>query len=243
MPATWIGAAAGNFQPGRPNGLQPQAIVIHIMDGSLGGTDSWFNDPRAKVSAHYGVGKAGAVHQYVKESDTAFHAGIIDAPTWRSIKPDANPNFYTIGVEHEGFAAEAYPWPQPQLEASLTLVAAIAARWNIACDEDHIVPHHAIRRGKTCPGIHFALADYVGRLNRTAPLAAAPAQSLHALSALRVRARPTTASQLVRVAAAGEALVATGPVAVGERVSGNALWYRLADGYVWAGATDRPEGG
>src|SRR5271163_203896 len=100
----WIGCAKGNYQTGRPGQFQPEAVVIHIMEGTLKGTDSWFNDPRAKVSAHYGIGTGGLVHQYVKEADTAFHAGIVDRPTWPLLKPRVNPNYYTIGIEHEGMS-------------------------------------------------------------------------------------------------------------------------------------------
>ena len=44
----WIGAHQLNFSRGRA-GYNPEAVVIHIMDGSLIGTDSWFNDPRSRV--------------------------------------------------------------------------------------------------------------------------------------------------------------------------------------------------
>src|SRR4051812_28530968 len=104
--ADWKGAHPANFSGGRA-GFRPEAIVIHVMDGTLAGTDSWFNDPRSRVSAHYGVGKAGQVHQYVKEIDAAHHAGVVNAPCWPLIKRGhsgsgfINPNFYTIGVEHE----------------------------------------------------------------------------------------------------------------------------------------------
>jgi N-acetylmuramoyl-L-alanine amidase len=101
--AIWTGAHPGNFRTGR-RGYRPEAVVIHIMDGSLIGTDSWFNDPKSSVSAHYGIGRKGEVHQYVKEIDSAFHAGTVDRPEWKLIKRKRegggfiNPNFYTIGI-------------------------------------------------------------------------------------------------------------------------------------------------
>jgi len=164
MAGAWIGCARGNFRIGRAGGFQPEAIVIHIMDGTLLGTDAWFNNPVAQVSAHYGVGKDGDIHQYVEEKDTAFHAGKVERPSWRLIKPRTNPNFYTIGVEHEGRGNDAYPWPDKQLAASLELVAEIAKRWKIPCDSDHVIPHHWIRETKPCPGTHFDHDDYVRRL-------------------------------------------------------------------------------
>ena len=86
MQRNWIGCAADNFRKGR-YGLEPKAIVIHVIVGSLESAGMTFRDPRSSVSAHYGVGKSGYVHQYVEEADTAFHAGIVVDPTWRLIDP------------------------------------------------------------------------------------------------------------------------------------------------------------
>ena len=36
--------------------FKPELIVLHIMDGTLSGTDSWFADPSSQVSSHYGIG-------------------------------------------------------------------------------------------------------------------------------------------------------------------------------------------
>ena len=75
--------AAANFAHGR-NGLKPQGIVIHLMDGTLLGTDAWFlNGNRGSVSsAHYGIGKTGEIHQYVKDEDRAYHAGNVASASW-----------------------------------------------------------------------------------------------------------------------------------------------------------------
>lgn len=251
MPAAtdlvWIGANVANFQTGRPSGFRPEAIVIHIMDGTLAGTDAWFNDPRSQVSAHYGVGRAGEVHAYVKETDTAFHAGTVDRPSWKGLKPGINPNFYTVGLEHEGLSGGAYPWPDAQLAASLALARQIAARWGIPLDADHIVPHHEIRAGKTCPGANFDLGDYVRRLAAAPPPPPPPVAAadfaVRAMTTLRVRSAPTTAATIVRVLARADSWTVTGTVA-GEEVEGNALWYAgAAAEFVWAGGTDHPNGG
>ena len=37
-----------NFMPGRPGGLHPAAIVIHISEGSLASADAWFDNAAAK---------------------------------------------------------------------------------------------------------------------------------------------------------------------------------------------------
>jgi len=149
MQCDWIGAAAENFRKGR-HGLEPKAIVIHIIVGPLESAGLTFRDPRSSVSAHYGVGKSGSVHQFVQETDTAFHAGIVVRPTWKLIDPAVHPNFYTVGVEHEGQPQDA--WPDEQYHASAALVREIAGRWKIPLDRDHIIMHREIRASKTCPG-------------------------------------------------------------------------------------------
>src|SRR5215475_7550090 len=124
MDKTFIGAAPGNFRSGRALNFKPEAIVIHIAVGSLASVDAQFNNPRSSVSAHYCVAKSGNVHQYVHETDTAFHAGIIVNPNWSLLKPDVNPNFYTVGIEHEGMPEDI--WPESQLAASSSLVREVA---------------------------------------------------------------------------------------------------------------------
>ena len=146
-----------NFFAGRKN-YTPIAIVIHIMEGTLDGTDAWFQNQDSKQSAHFGIGKTGEVHQYVLQSDAAWHAGRVNAPTWKMIqlsndtnKPGyINPNFYTIGIEHEG--DENTDWTNEMYQSSSYLIAAIAKRWNIPIDRDHIIGHHEIYSLKTCPG-------------------------------------------------------------------------------------------
>jgi len=68
----------------------------------------------------------------------------------RLLKPGVNPNFYTIGIEHEGKPDDV--WPDAQIAASAALVGEVAARWKIPLDNMHVIPHHQIRSTKTCPG-------------------------------------------------------------------------------------------
>jgi hypothetical protein len=249
----FIGAHPLNFSSGRA-GFRPEAIVIHIMDGTLIGTDAWFNDPRSRVSAQYGVGKSGEIHQYVKETDSAHHAGVVDHPRWPLIKRGRdgrgfiNPNFYTIGVEHEGKGLNTATWPTAQFDASVGLVAEIAQRWSIPVDEQHIIPHRDIRSSKPdCPGRGISLADYVAAVGTAAPAPPpVPAPTLVSLSVrilrpANIRPSPDTQNPAQRVVIAGDRFDATALV-VGEAIRGNAKWLRNADDeYVWAGNTDHPD--
>ncbi|MDT3395601.1 peptidoglycan-binding domain-containing protein [Streptomyces sp. B1866] len=60
-------------------------VVVHIMDGSYGGTDSWFRNPDAEASAHFGTSRAGALCQWVDTADRAWaQAG--GNRTWLSVE-------------------------------------------------------------------------------------------------------------------------------------------------------------
>jgi N-acetyl-anhydromuramyl-L-alanine amidase AmpD len=148
-----------NFWAGR-KGYRPEGVVIHIIDGTLVGTDSWFANPASQVSAHYGVGRTGEVHQYVKEEDTAWHAGRVDAPVWKLIKPNINPNLYTIGIEHEGKPEDV--WTDAMKQSSAELVREICQRWQIPIDRNHIVGHFEIFSKKpNCPARDKKIIDEI----------------------------------------------------------------------------------
>lgn len=242
MTKTFIGCAAVNFRRGRPPGFQPEAIVIHIGEGSLRSIDQHFNDPGSRVSAHYCVGKAGGIHQYVDEQDTAFHAGNIDQPSWTGLKPGSapgtfiNPNFYTIGIEHEGFADDA--WPEAQLAASAALVAEVAARWKIPLDQDHVIRHHQIRFIKSCPGNVIKISDILGRISGAAPPAMSPVTTV---SNLRLRGGAPSLAAPVMGTIPAHTIVEVSTVVHGDTVNGNNRWYSDGLGnFLWAGGTDQP---
>jgi len=88
------------------------------------------------------VGKKGEILQWVEEADTAWGNGRVYKPTWRLVDSKMNPNLYSISVEHEGVAG--HTWTPEQYAADVELIRAIAARWNIPLDRDHIVIHSEI---------------------------------------------------------------------------------------------------
>lgn len=146
--------ALGNFTVGR-HGHVPIAIVIHIQDGTQPGTDAWFNNSAAKVSAHYAVAKDGTISQYVSDKDTAYANGTLDRPSWPVIAPGGqfagmNPNPFTLSIEHEGKDGDTLTGEQAS--SSEWLIEKLCSTWGIPLDEAHVIPHHAIRFDKTCPG-------------------------------------------------------------------------------------------
>ncbi len=168
----WKGSP--NFAAGR-KGLKSEAVVIHIIDGSLEGADSWFANPISQVSAHYGIGKNGEAHQYVKEEDTAWHAGRVDNPSWSLIKPNVNPNLYTIGIEHEGNSSDQ--WPDAMKRASASLIREICDRWQIPIDRNHIIGHYQIFSKKpNCPAVDKRIIDELVALAAAQQNPAVPSQ-------------------------------------------------------------------
>ena len=152
----WKGSP--NFWSGR-KGYHPEAVVIHIMDGTLVGTDAWFANPNSQVSAHFGIGKKGEIHQYVKEEDTAWHAGRIDNSNLKFIKPNnVNPNLYTIGIEHEGKPDDV--WTDAMKQASAALIREVCSKWQITIDREHIIGHYQIFSKKPdCPAKNKQIID------------------------------------------------------------------------------------
>jgi N-acetylmuramoyl-L-alanine amidase len=99
--ARWIGS------PNVGGAMGPVAMfVVHVMQGTLSSCDNWFQNPNAQVSAHFGVGKAGEVHQYVDTSRVAWS--------------NCNYNGCAISIEHEGLSGERLT--APQLTASVALL-------------------------------------------------------------------------------------------------------------------------
>jgi len=127
----------------------PKVIVNHATaNSSLSALNSWFNNPQAKVSAHFGVGKDGTVVQYVDETQMAWHAGHSE---WMGRE---NVNWFSLGIELVNRNDGTDPYPEAQHKANVALNAYLCVKWDIPPDADHIVTHRAISghlTGKTDP--------------------------------------------------------------------------------------------
>lgn len=142
-------APTPNFTRGR-QGHRILGLVLHVMEGTMAGTRSWFASPQSRVSAHYGIGRDGSLVQWVDDGDTAWHAGVVQSPTWPLLVPGVNPNLVTIGIEHEGRAGDG--WTPPMLDTSARLVAHLCRTHGLALGEAVLPYHREIRADKTCPG-------------------------------------------------------------------------------------------
>lgn len=135
MTIKWIGAHKNNFGVGR-DGKQVNKVILHWIVGSLESADATFAKSDRLASAHYGIGD-NEIHQYVKEEDTAWHAGNLTV------------NKESIGIEHEG--GPDLPVSEATIQTSIQLVTDLCRRYNIPADKDHIKRHSDIKATQ-CPG-------------------------------------------------------------------------------------------
>lgn len=114
-----------NFSKGR-QGYLVRRIILHTYDGRGTSLFNWFNNPESRTSAHYAVFKNGTVEQYVKENNTAWHAGTAT----NSNRP--NNNLESIGIEHQDDGRPSDNSRTEALyEASAKLIADICERRGI----------------------------------------------------------------------------------------------------------------
>src|SRR5712671_6981663 len=160
----------------RPTGVLPELIVVHgisLPPGEFGGPwiDRLFVNTLPqdahpyfaevgplRVSSHLVVRRDGAVTQYVKFTDRAWHAGK------SSFEGREACNDYSIGIELEGTDTLAYEGAQYHT-LSLVIAALCAAYPRLSADR--VVGHSDIAPGrKTDPGPAFDwpyARDLIGR--------------------------------------------------------------------------------
>lgn len=133
MSIKWVGASSGNFTEGR-QGKAVSKIILHWIVGTLESADATFQNPARDASAHYGIGD-DEIHQYVKDEDTAWHAG-----NW-------NVNLESIGIEHEGgymLNGKRVKPSEKTHQTSAQLVYDLCKKYGIPIDRSHILKHNEV---------------------------------------------------------------------------------------------------
>lgn len=117
---------------GSRNGVPIDRIIIHDTEGPFQQSIDYL--VQNGTSAHYILRSAdGFAVQLVAESEAAYHAGNLAY------------NRRSIGIEHEGYMADAIHWYTPEmLDASARLVADICKRHSISADRTHIIGHSEV---------------------------------------------------------------------------------------------------
>ncbi len=126
---------------GSPNfdARAPQAIVLHhtTMDGAQAALRTLqTGNAQGRVSAHYLVGRDGALYQLVSEDHRAWHAGASRWGGWRDL------NSASIGIELDNTGIE--PFPAPLVDTLIALLQDITRRHGIA-------PHAVLAHGDIAP--------------------------------------------------------------------------------------------
>ncbi|MET8679505.1 N-acetylmuramoyl-L-alanine amidase [Streptomyces sp. NPDC004647] len=129
--ARWKPANPANYtRAHRPSRYPIQFIVVHVTQVNYADTIQTFQDPTAKVSAHYVVRSAdGHIGQCVHDKDVGWHAGNWDY------------NTRSIGIEHEGWVDRPEYFTDAMYESSATLAAYLCEAYGIPKDRDHIIGH------------------------------------------------------------------------------------------------------
>lgn len=122
--AQWLPITVNHSAGGQE---QVRGVVLHVMAGTLAGTDSWFRNPRAQASSHFGTGRAGQLRQWVDTADRAWAQGAGNR-TW-------------LSIENEGRGGDTLT--EPQLDACARVLAWAHTRYGVPLQ----VASHPTERG------------------------------------------------------------------------------------------------
>jgi N-acetylmuramoyl-L-alanine amidase len=140
VPVSW--RPSPNFDERRPN-----FVILHqTTNDEAERALLTLTDPLKKVSAHYLVGRDGAVMQLVDERDRAWHAG----ESWWGGLTDLNSA--SIGIELDNNGDE--PFAEPQIATLLDLLADLKSRYRIP-DANFLGHGDVAPRRKVDPSRHF----------------------------------------------------------------------------------------
>lgn len=136
-------------------------IVIHTIEGSESSAINWFQNSRARVSAHYVVAKSGRITQMVRDNDISWHV--------------RNHNSDTIGIENEGRAAEN-GWTNAQYDALARLTRYLCDKYRIQISRKYILGHYELDPARrTDPGRHFDWSGFIKRVQNVGGSSSTPA--------------------------------------------------------------------
>lgn len=139
------GAYGNHDKADRPKDLDIDYIVIHDTETSYTNTLRLVQDP-TYVSWQYTMRSFdGHVAQHLTPDDVAWQAG-----NW-SI------NTHSLGIEHEGVAADGSWFTEAMYASSAKLVGYLANRYDIPLDRAHIIGHENVPAVDPAhvPGMHW----------------------------------------------------------------------------------------
>ncbi len=157
---TFIGSP--NYTKGRGNYSKPTMGVVHWIVGDLASADAVFQNTSRQTSAHKGI-ENNEVHIYVRDEDTAYHAGNWDV------------NQRSIGIENS--AAPGRDASPATLETLAQEVAKACKKYGIPCDRAHWRRHGEIVPTQCCGTINVdAVVNRAAQILGGAGTVAQPSQ-------------------------------------------------------------------
>ncbi|GIV06518.1 MAG: hypothetical protein KatS3mg016_2093 [Fimbriimonadales bacterium] len=154
--ARWVPAYSGNYTPAnRPSSHPIRYIIVHVTQGSYAGAISWFQNPSARVSAHYVLRSSdGEITQMVRHKDIAWHAG-----NWTY-------NTQSIGLEHEGWVSDPRWFTDAMYRASANLTRYLCNQYGIPKTRSYIIGHNEVPGAThTDPGVHWNWSYYMSLIS------------------------------------------------------------------------------
>lgn len=150
FPIEWVEIPHTNYRT-RTAGQMPDCVVIHIADGSKDSVIATFKDPSTQKSSHFLITKNGGVVQFVSTGYASYCTGNIDNPVNElALARTANPNDWTLSIEHEGFSSEDIT--EYQYQTTARLVKFLHDKWAVPLDRTHVFGHREVFSQKICPG-------------------------------------------------------------------------------------------
>lgn len=111
----------------RPDGMKINTIVLHHTGtkAEAKNTGKFFQDPAAKVSAHYTVDRTGYIVQSVKDDEASWHAGKSE---FNGVQ---NVNGFSLGIEIANVGDSLEPYPDAQYNSLIELVTYLVKTYNV----------------------------------------------------------------------------------------------------------------
>lgn len=210
------------------NGYKPFVIVNHISAGTLGSMTNWFKNPAAQASSTFGIGRDGTILQYVKIENGAWTQGILVSNISKALAQvvkdmKVNPNYYSVGIEHEGYVEGRLnddgevELENFGLDGALTEAQFKSTCWlhryimdyvnnaygvNMSLGEYNVLGHFQIDpvRKPNCPGINFPWARLRAELAIAQTMTLTDyemRQEMQGDRAIRVSRANTTANRII----------------------------------------------
>jgi hypothetical protein len=142
----------GQYDKGnRPVQQKIEYIVIHDSEGSFDGTVRGGQTATWGASWHYTMRSVdGFTVQHIKVKDVGWHAG-----NWYV-------NAKSVGIEHEGYAAQGTWYTEAMYRSSAKLVRYLATGLGVPLDRQHIIGHDNVAgiRPPNVAGMHWDPGPY-----------------------------------------------------------------------------------